>query len=224
MGTDKDYYAILGVLPSIDDVALAAVYRALLKKYHPDVFGGSKVEAERRTREIIEAYGVLGNALKRRAYDTRKTNGFGSYQKEEQTTGSSEDVAAEADKRQRSTAAQKHWNRVRAEREKYEAEQQKNADKTKEATKKARGPLATFLIVAAMFAALVGAIMLGRERPQPTFNPSRPYEVVGASAHKSKKSDAANWGKSDPVVSSGGKPKSLQDSVWDAFPLVRRGR
>jgi curved DNA-binding protein CbpA len=50
MGTDKDYYAILGVLPSIDDVALPAVYRALLKKYHPDVFGGSKAEAE-----IIEA-------------------------------------------------------------------------------------------------------------------------------------------------------------------------
>jgi DnaJ-class molecular chaperone len=36
--------------------------RALLKKYHPDVFGGSsKAEAERRTKEIIEAYEVLGN-------------------------------------------------------------------------------------------------------------------------------------------------------------------
>ena len=60
MDTEKDFYAILRVLPSIDDVALAAVYRALLKKYHPDVFGGSKAEAERRTREIVEAYEVLG--------------------------------------------------------------------------------------------------------------------------------------------------------------------
>jgi DnaJ-domain-containing protein 1 len=87
METDKDYYAILGVLPSIDDVALAAVYRALLKKYHPDVFDGSKEEAARRTREIIDAYKVLGNAEKRKAYNsTRKTNGFGSYREEEQTT------------------------------------------------------------------------------------------------------------------------------------------
>ena len=87
MDTDKDYYAILGVLPSIDDVALAAVYRALLKKYHPDVFGSSKAEAEKRTREIVGAYQVLGNAEKRKAYDNaRKNNGFGSYREEEQTT------------------------------------------------------------------------------------------------------------------------------------------
>jgi hypothetical protein len=73
-------------------VALAAVYRALLKKYHPDVFVGSKAEAEKRTREIIEAYEVLGNPEKRKAYDnTRKTNGFGSYREEEQTTSSSDD-------------------------------------------------------------------------------------------------------------------------------------
>jgi preprotein translocase subunit Sec63 len=62
MDTEKDYYAILGVLPSIDDVALAAVYRALLKKYHPDVFPGSKADAEAQTREIIQAYEVIGNS------------------------------------------------------------------------------------------------------------------------------------------------------------------
>jgi DnaJ-class molecular chaperone len=56
----------------------------LLKKYHPDVFGGSKAEAERRTKEIIEAYEVLGNPEKRKAYDNaRKTNGFGSYRDED---------------------------------------------------------------------------------------------------------------------------------------------
>jgi hypothetical protein len=43
------------MLPSIDDVALAAVYRALLKKYQPDVFSGSKIEAARRPKEIVEA-------------------------------------------------------------------------------------------------------------------------------------------------------------------------
>jgi curved DNA-binding protein CbpA len=239
MGTDRDYYAILGVLPSIDDVALAAVYRALLKKYHPDVFGGSKAEAERRTREIIEAYEVLGNAHKRRAYDTRKANGFGSYQEKEQTTGFSDDVTAEADKRQRSTAAQKHWDRVRTEREKYEAEQQKHADKTKEATKKARGPLATFLIVAAMFAALVGAIMLGGERQQPTFDPlsrmkwwarqltsprNGPTRLIGGSPIRSSHRAAASKSPQDSGWDAFPLAKSPQDSGWDAFPLARRGR
>ena len=56
MDSEKDYYAALGVLPSIDDVALAAVYRALLKKYHPDVSGEPKAEAEKRSKEINEAY------------------------------------------------------------------------------------------------------------------------------------------------------------------------
>src|SRR5580700_1879549 len=77
MDARKDYYAILGVLPSIDDAALAAVYRTLLEKYRPDVFPGSKAEAESRTKEIIEAYDVLGNSEKRKRYDnSAKANSF----------------------------------------------------------------------------------------------------------------------------------------------------
>src|SRR5271157_1148196 len=90
MHTEKDYYAILGVLPSIDDVALAAVYRALLKKYHPDVFRGSKADAERRTREIIEAYEVLGNPENRKAYDNLR-----SYRHEAQATSYSDEATAD---------------------------------------------------------------------------------------------------------------------------------
>jgi curved DNA-binding protein CbpA len=87
MEAEKDYYSMLGVLPSIDDVALAAVYRALLKKYHPDVFSGSKTEAERRTKEIVEAYDILGNPSKRQAYDAERNrdNGFGSYRQDSGT-------------------------------------------------------------------------------------------------------------------------------------------
>lgn len=72
MNTEKNYYAVLGILPEIDDVAIAPVFRALLKKYHPDVFKGSKREAERRTREIIEAYEVLANPHNRKAYDSAR--------------------------------------------------------------------------------------------------------------------------------------------------------
>jgi DnaJ-class molecular chaperone len=84
MSTGKDYYSILGVASSVDDVVLAAVYRALLKKYHPDVFSGSNVEAELRTKEIIEAYEILSNADSRRAYDkARKSGGSNSYRQKE---------------------------------------------------------------------------------------------------------------------------------------------
>jgi curved DNA-binding protein CbpA len=94
MDAEKDYYSILGVVPSIDEVALTAVYRALLKKFHPDVFKGPKAEAERRTKEINEAYEVLGNADNRRAYDNaRKDSGFGNYRQEEPITSPNDVIA-----------------------------------------------------------------------------------------------------------------------------------
>ena len=74
MTAEPDPYNVLGVLPTIDDAALVAVYRALLKKYHPDVYDGSKAEAELRTRAIIRAYGVLSDPDQRKSYDaTRPT-------------------------------------------------------------------------------------------------------------------------------------------------------
>jgi DnaJ-class molecular chaperone len=50
---------------------------------------------QKQKQRSSKPYEVLGNAHKRRAYDTRKTNGFRSYQEEEQTTGSSDDVTAD---------------------------------------------------------------------------------------------------------------------------------
>ena len=69
MDASKDYYAILGVLPSIEPTALKAVYLALVKKYHPDVYKGNIADAERITKQLNEAYGVLGDETKRAEYD-----------------------------------------------------------------------------------------------------------------------------------------------------------
>jgi curved DNA-binding protein CbpA len=72
MNLDKDYYTVLGVLPSVGHADLAAAYRALLKEYHPDVYAGPKSAAERITKEINEAYEVLGDASTRKSYDAKR--------------------------------------------------------------------------------------------------------------------------------------------------------
>lgn len=94
--SDKDYYAILGVLPSIDQAALQAVYRALLKKYHPDVFKGNKAEAERITRELNEAYSVLGNEHTRQKYDKDREaseSKSGDYPRQSRTDDDARDAS-----------------------------------------------------------------------------------------------------------------------------------
>jgi curved DNA-binding protein len=63
----KDYYQILGVAraAAADDVKKA--YRKLARKYHPDV--SKEKDAERRMKEVNEAYAVLADPEKRAAYD-----------------------------------------------------------------------------------------------------------------------------------------------------------
>ena len=66
--TKRDYYEVLGVDRNADDAALKKAYRALAKKYHPDMNPGDK-EAEKKFKESSEAYAVLSDAEKRRQYD-----------------------------------------------------------------------------------------------------------------------------------------------------------
>ena len=65
----KDYYAILGISTNAEEEVISAAYKALVKKYHPDVFKGSKKEADARIREINEAYETLSNKTKKEKYD-----------------------------------------------------------------------------------------------------------------------------------------------------------
>ncbi len=62
-----DYYKILQVDPLAEAEVIEAAYRRLARKYHPDVYAGP--DAAERMRELNLAYGVIGNAARRRAYD-----------------------------------------------------------------------------------------------------------------------------------------------------------
>ena len=64
----RDYYEVLGVDKSADDAAIKKAYRALAKKYHPDLNPGDK-EAEQKFKEVNEAYDVLSDPDKRAKYD-----------------------------------------------------------------------------------------------------------------------------------------------------------
>ena len=64
----RDYYEVLGVEKGADDAAIKKAYRALAKKYHPDMNPGD-TEAEKKFKEASEAYAVLSDPDKRRQYD-----------------------------------------------------------------------------------------------------------------------------------------------------------
>ena len=64
----RDYYEALGVGRDADDAAIKKAYRALAKKYHPDMNPGD-ADAEKKFKEASEAYAVLSDPDKRRQYD-----------------------------------------------------------------------------------------------------------------------------------------------------------
>jgi len=71
----KDYYSILGVPRNASEDDIKKAYRKLAMQYHPDRNPGKEEWANRKFKEINEAYGVLGNPDKRKQYDRFGTVG-----------------------------------------------------------------------------------------------------------------------------------------------------
>lgn len=68
MAQKRDYYDVLGVGRDADAGAIKKAYRKLAKKYHPDTNAGD-AEAERKFKEVTEAYNVLSDQEKKKLYD-----------------------------------------------------------------------------------------------------------------------------------------------------------
>ena len=63
-----DYWGVLGLEPGSDAVALKRAFRDQARRWHPDLNGSDPV-AEDRFKQVNEAYAVLSDARKRRAWE-----------------------------------------------------------------------------------------------------------------------------------------------------------
>lgn len=64
------WYEILEVSENASPEVIEKAYKVLVKKYHPDLqTGDSKAEAEKKMKQINEAYDILSNSEKRKEYD-----------------------------------------------------------------------------------------------------------------------------------------------------------
>jgi DnaJ-class molecular chaperone len=64
----RNFYDVLAVDPGADDEQIKEAFQSLAKIFHPDLNLGDAV-AERRFREICQAYGTLKDPKTRAAYE-----------------------------------------------------------------------------------------------------------------------------------------------------------
>jgi DnaJ-class molecular chaperone len=65
---EKDFYSVLGVGLTASEIEIKKAYRTLARKYHPDLNPGD-TRAERRFKDVAEAYTVLSDRTERLRYD-----------------------------------------------------------------------------------------------------------------------------------------------------------
>lgn len=82
---EKDYYKILGVSEKVNPDEIKKIYRKLAFQYHPD--RNKTKEAEKKFKEISEAYYVLSDPKRREEYDLMKQNGFAGAKNYTGTSG-----------------------------------------------------------------------------------------------------------------------------------------
>jgi hypothetical protein len=77
MGAEKplSYYDILGVGRNVDSAELKKAYRKMALQWHPDQNGGDE-KAEKKFKQIVQAYETLSDPQKRQIYDRYGEDGL----------------------------------------------------------------------------------------------------------------------------------------------------
>jgi curved DNA-binding protein CbpA len=84
-GPIGDPYKTLQVDPEAEDEVIAAAYRRLARKYHPDVNSGPEVAA--RMAAINAAWEVIGDPMRRAAFDRRRAVQTAMERRDAESTG-----------------------------------------------------------------------------------------------------------------------------------------
>jgi molecular chaperone DnaJ len=72
----QDLYSVLGVARGASEDEIKQAYRALARRFHPDVVrDGNKTDVETKFKEINQAYEILSDPTKRAQYDRFGTTG-----------------------------------------------------------------------------------------------------------------------------------------------------
>lgn len=83
MNTNIDYYALLGIKRAASPEEVKRAYRRLVFRYHPDRNPGDEAAAG-KFKQVLDAYSVLSDSVKRRAYDAVSHSADGEEEVDEQ--------------------------------------------------------------------------------------------------------------------------------------------
>lgn len=74
----QDFYKVLGVAEDASEADIKKAYRKLARKYHPDQNAGD-VAAEKKFKEVSEAYDVLSDPKQKQEYDQIRKYGAAGF-------------------------------------------------------------------------------------------------------------------------------------------------
>ena len=78
--SDMTFYEILEISENASQEVIRMAYKALCKKYHPDLYEGDKKFAEEQMKKINEAYDTLSDDSKKKIYDDSLKNRNAHYE------------------------------------------------------------------------------------------------------------------------------------------------
>ena len=118
INNDYTLYDVLEVSEKASEEVIKMAYKALCKKYHPDIYKGDPDYANQKMYEINEAYSILSNQSKRTEYDKKLFNSRKNAEKDTLHTDTytpKNNTSAETEKQQEfkdKKTIEKHTNKT----------------------------------------------------------------------------------------------------------------